>query len=275
MNADINDYIDNIEPGPAPRVKALAGKTAVVTGSDSGIGRAIAEAFALEGANVAVTYHTDEDGARATAAQVEAAGSRALVQRLDVRDEASVAMLMGSVEEALGLPDILVNCAGVGGSKALAETSFEDFDNVIKTDLYGPFFFCREFVRRRQGQRGGKIINITSVHEAIPSPGNAAYGAAKGGLLTLTRSLAMEFAEQRINVNAIAPGLIRTPMTIQRTDDPAARAKEMPRIPWHRPGEPWEVARLAVYLASDAADYVTGQSFTIDGGLEMNWGQGA
>jgi glucose 1-dehydrogenase len=275
MAYDADKDAENLEPGPGKRIKALIGRVAIVTGSDSGIGRAIAEAFALEGADVAVTYHTDDAGARATAEQVEAAGSRAHVQSLDVRDEASVMMLIGSVEETLGLPDILVNCAGIGGSKPFTETSFEDFDNVIKTDLYGPFFFCREFVRRRQGRRGGKIINVTSVHEAIPSPGNAAYGAAKGGLLTLTRSLAMELAEQRINVNAIAPGLIRTPMTMERTDDPEKRAKEMPRIPWHRPGEPWEVARLAVYLASDQADYVTGQSFTIDGGLEMNWGQGA
>ncbi|SES42618.1 SDR family oxidoreductase [Rhizobium sp. NFR03] len=275
MGNDTENDPENFEPGPGKRVKALAGRIAIVTGSDSGIGRAVAEAFALEGADVAVTYHTDDEGARATAAQVEAAGCRSFVQSLDVRDEASVMMLMGSVEERLGLPDILVNCAGIGGSKPFVETSFEDFDNVIKTDLYGPFFFCREFVRRRQGRRGGKIINVTSVHEAIPSPGITAYGAAKGGLLTLTRSLAMEFAEQRINVNAIAPGLIRTPMTMERTDDPEKRAEEMLRIPWHRPGEPWEVARLAVYLASDDADYVTGQSFTIDGGLEMNWGQGA
>jgi glucose 1-dehydrogenase len=266
---------EEAEPGEGRRVKRLNGRVAVVTGSDSGIGRAIAEAFALEGAQVVVTYHTDQDGAKATADQVEAAGGRAMVQSLDVRDEASVIMLMGSVEENLGLPHILVNCAGIGGSKPFVETSFADFDDVLKTDLYGPFLLCREFVRRRKDRLGGKIINITSVHEAIPSPGNTAYGAAKGGLLTLTRSLAMELAEQRINVNAIAPGLIRTPMTMKRTDDPEARAKEMPRIPWHRPGEPWEVARLALYLASDDADYVTGQSFTIDGGLEMNWGQGA
>jgi glucose 1-dehydrogenase len=269
--------IDNedLEPDAARRAKLLRGRVAIVTGSDSGIGKAIAQALALEGADVAVTYHSDEDGAKATADQVEAAGSRAIVRHLDVRDEGSVTSLMAATVDDLGVPDILVNCAGIGGSKPLVETTFEDFDHVIKTDLYGPFLFCREFVRRRQGRKGGKIINITSVHEAIPSPGNVSYGAAKGGLLTLTRSLAMELAEQRINVNAIAPGLIRTPMTVQRTDDPEARAKEMPRIPWHRPGEPWEVARLAVYLASDEADYVTGQSFTIDGGLEMNWGQGA
>jgi glucose 1-dehydrogenase len=121
----------------------------------------------------------------------------------------------------------------------------------------------------------GKIINITSVHEAIPSPGNAAYGAAKGGLLTFTRSLALELAPLRINVNAIAPGLIRTPMTAKRTEDPEKMREELPNIPWNRPGEPWEVARLALYLASEDSDYVTGQSFTIDGGLVMNWGQGA
>jgi glucose 1-dehydrogenase len=152
----------------------------------------------------------------------------------------------------------------------------EEFDLVIKTDLYGPFFCCREFIRRRQAAAGGgKIINITSVHEAIPSPGSAAYGAAKGGLLTFTRSLALELAPLRINVNAIAPGLIRTPMTAERTDDPEKMKEQLPNIPWNRPGEPWEIARLALYLASADSDYVTGQSFTIDGGLEMNWGQGA
>jgi glucose 1-dehydrogenase len=158
----------------------------------------------------------------------------------------------------------------------VAETRTDDFDTVIRTDLHGPFFCCREFIRRRrQHGGGGKIINITSVHEAIPSPGNAAYGAAKAGLLSFTRSLALELAPLRINVNAIAPGLIRTPMTAARTDDPESRRREMRHIPWGRPGEPREVARLALYLASDDADYVTGQSFVIDGGLEMNWGQGA
>jgi glucose 1-dehydrogenase len=257
------------------RVKLLSGKVAIVTGSDSGMGRAIAEASALEGADVAVTYHSDEAGARETAEQVKAAGQRGFVQQIDVREDASVATLFDRVEEAFGLPHILVNNAGTGISHPIGEMTTEDFDAVVKTNLYGPFFACREFVRRRAGRKGGKIINITSVHEAIPTPGGVAYGASKGGLLTLTRSLAMELAQQRINVNAIAPGLIRTPMTQERTDDPQARAREMPRIPWHRPGEPWEIARLAVYLASDDSDYVTGQSFTIDGGLEMNWGQGA
>lgn len=259
------------------RALRLAGRIAIVTGSDSGIGRAIAEAFAMEGADVAITYHTDGYGATEAANQVRAQGRRAIEQRLDVRDEESVAELFRRVEQELGTPAILVNNAGKGTSGTpVADMETADFDNVIKTDLYGPFFCTREFIRRRRDAGGmGKIINITSVHEAIPSPGAASYGAAKGGLLTFTRSVALEVAEMRINVNAIAPGLIRTPMTQQRTDDPQKRAEEMPRIPWHRPGEPWEVARLALYLASDEADYVTGQSFTIDGGLELNWGQGA
>ena len=227
----------------------LDSKTALITGSDSGMGQAMAEEFARAGANVAITFHTDEAGAEESRRWVQAAGRKALV----------------------------VNDAGVGSSGAnVAEMTTDEFDLVIKTDLYGPFFCCREFIRRRKAHGGrGKIINITSVHEAIPSPGNAAYGAAKGGLLTFTRSLALELAPLRINVNAIAPGLIRTPMTAKRTEDPEKMREELPNIPWNRPGEPWEVARLAVYLASEDSDYVTGQSFTIDGGLEMNWGQGA
>ena len=268
---------DTFDETTGRRILKLDGQVAIVTGSDSGIGQAIAEAFALEGADVVVTFHSDESGAAETARQVEAAGRRALVHHLDVADEGSVSDLFGAADAQFGPARILVNNAGTGSSGApVAETATVDFDRVIKTDLYGPFFCCREFIRRRQAAGGpGKIINVSSVHEAIPSPGNAAYGAAKGGLLTFTRSLALEVAEQRINVNAIAPGLIRTPMTKERTDDPETRRQEMPRIPWHRPGEPWEVARLALYLASTDSDYVTGQSFTIDGGLEMNWGQGA
>lgn len=261
---------------PDRRALLLDGRVAVITGSDSGMGQAMAEAFAAEGADIAVTFHSDEDGAQATARQVKVAGRRALVQQVDVRDEGSVARLFENVDRELGVPHILVNNAGIGaGGTPVEETSTEAFDSVVKTDLYGPFFCCREFIRRRRHAGGGKIINITSVHEAIPSPKSAAYGAAKGGLLAFTRSLSLELAELRINVNAIAPGLIRTPMTMKRTDDPQKRREEMPHIPWHRPGEPWEVARLALYLASEDADYVTGQSFVIDGGLEMNWGQGA
>ena len=267
-----------VDQAVAPRILKLSGRVAVVTGSDSGIGRAIAEAYAMEGADVAVTFHSDRDGAEATAQQVKDAGRRAIVERLDVADEESVVRLFRTVNDRLGPPSILVNSAGSMGASGteVIDLSGGDFDRVVRTDLYGPFFCCREFVRgRRAAGGGGRIVNVSSVHEAIPSPRNAAYGAAKGGLLTFTRSLALEVAPLRINVNAIAPGLVRTPMTMKRTDDPQTRAEELPNIPWRRPGEPWEIARLALYLASDDADYVTGQSFTIDGGLELNWGQGA
>lgn len=254
----------------------LSGKIAVITGSDSGMGQAMAAAFAREGADVAVTWHTDEKGAQATAEQVREAGRRSIICQLDVTDEASVKALFDAVDRQLGVPHILVNNAGTGKSKAFTELTLDEFDQVLKTDLYGPFLCAREFVTRRQNEGGGgKLLNITSVHDAIPSPKNVAYGAAKGGLLLMTRSLAMELAPMKINVNAIAPGLIRTPMTMERVDDPEKREQEMPHTPWHRPGKPEEVAELALYLVSPESDYVTGQDFVIDGGLEMNWGQGA
>lgn len=254
----------------------LSGKIAIITGSDSGIGHAMALAFSREGADVAVTWHTDSAGAQGTLDAVRLAGRRGLARQLDVTDEASVAALFAAVDEELGPPDILVNNAGIGSAgQAIADLGTADFDRVLRTDLYGPFFCAREFVRRRKAQGGrGKIINVTSVHDTIPSPHNLAYGAAKGGLLSMTRSLALEVAPLKINVNAIAPGLIRTPMTRERVDDPQKRAEQLPNIPWQRPGQPEEVALLALYLASSDADYVTGQDFVIDGGLEMNWGQG-
>lgn len=260
-----------------PHPRFLAGQVAVITGSDSGIGRAMAEIFAAHGADVAITFRSDAAGAGEAVRAVEMAGQRAIRQKVDVRAEADIANLFDAVTRTLGVPTILVNNAGRNAPVAsVADTTTADFDDTIRTNLYGTFFCCREFVRaRKRAGGGGKIVNVTSVHEAIPSPENAAYGAAKGGLLTFTRSLALEVAPLRINVNALAPGHIRTPMTTVRTRDPKVYAEEMKHIPWHRPGEPAEVARLALYLVSPDADYVTGQSFTIDGGLKLNWGQGA
>jgi glucose 1-dehydrogenase len=256
--------------------KKLAGQVAIVTGSDSGIGRAIAIEFAQHGADVVVTWLHDEAGARSTAHEVEAQGSRALVRQLDVRDPEAIAALFTATRETLGTPFILVNDAGIGGGGPVAEMTIADFDNVLKTNLYGPFYACQHFIRARREAGGrGKIINISSVHEEIPTAGGSAYCASKGALRNLTRCLGLEVAEDRINVNNIAPGMIKTPMNQETIEDPEKMEQAVQHIPWKRAGEPEEIAHIALYLASADSDYATGQTFTVDGGLTMNRGQGA
>lgn len=255
----------------------LENKVGLVTGSDSGIGQATAVAFAREGADVAITYFRDRDGAEQTRQRVEDCGRRAAVFQIDLRRPDDVERLFGRIDEALGTPDILVNNAGIDSTgEPVADVAIEAWDNVIRTNLYGPFYCCRQFVRRRRTRGGGgRIINITSVHQEIPRAGASGYDAAKGGLRNLTRTLCLEVAEDRINVNNIAPGMVLTPFNQQAIDDPRTREEQVRNIPWKRAAEPREVAALAVYLASDDADYVTGQTFTIDGGLSMSLGQGA
>jgi len=255
----------------------LHGKLAVVTGSESGIGQAIAIEFAREGASVAISYFKDRGGAETTQREVEATGQRAFVLQLDQRDPAAVARAFGDIQGQLGTPFILVNDAGIDSiGKPVSEMSVDDWDDRIRTNLYGPFYCCQQFIRARKQAGGrGKIINITSVHEDIPRIGSAGYNASKGGLRNLTRTLALELAPDLINVNNIAPGMVLTPMNQPAIDDPKELEKQVQSIPFKRAAEPWEIAKLALYMASDDADYVTGQSFTIDGGLKMNLGQGA
>lgn len=257
--------------------RKLAGDVAIVTGSDSGIGQAIAIELANAGADVCVTYHSDEDGARETARQVEAAGRRAIVLQIDVREEAEVERMFDATREQLGVPAIMVNNAAVNADGThVADLDSDAWDNVLRTNLYGPFYACRRFIReRRSDGGGGRIINITSVHEEIPMEGAGAYDATKGGLLMLTRTLALELAPDCITVNNIAPGMILTPMNQEALDDPGEREKQTRHIPWKRAGRPEEVAKLAAYLASEDADYITGSSFFIDGGLRMMMGRGA
>jgi glucose 1-dehydrogenase len=257
--------------------KSLEGKIAIVTGSDSGIGQATAVEFAKEGADVAVTWFRDRDGAEETRRQVEAEGRRAIVVQLDQRDPKQVARLFEEVATKLGAPFILVNDAGKDATgKHVADMPIEDWDNMIRTNLYGPFYCCQLFIRMRKAAGGkGKIINITSVHQEIPRAGAAGYDSSKGGLRNLTRTLTLELAPDRINVNNIAPGMVLTPMNQPALDDPAVLEKQVQSIPFKRAAEPREIARLAVYLASEEADYATGQTFTLDGGLSMNLGQGA
>lgn len=255
----------------------LKDKVAIVTGSDSGIGQAMAEAFAKEGADVTVTYLHDQQGAEETRRRVEAAGRRATVVHFDQRKPEDVERLFRETEDTLGTPYILVNDAGIDSTgKQVADMPLEDWDDEMKTNLYGPFHCCRHFIRARRAAGGnGKIINITSVHQEIPRAGAAGYDVAKGGLRNLTRTLCLELAPDHINVNNIAPGMVLTPFNQPAVDDPKVREEQVQSIPWKRAAEPWEIARLGVYLASEDADYVTGQTFTIDGGLSMNTGQGA
>jgi len=257
--------------------KKLDGKVAIITGSDSGIGRATAEEFARHGAHVAVTWFHDEQGAQETRAAVERAGRKALAMHVDVRDPASIGQLFAETERQLGTPYVLVNDAGVDAvGKHVADMSYEEWDERIKTNLYGPFVACQHFIRARRAAGGnGKIINITSVHEDIPRAGAAGYCASKGGLRNLTRCLTLELAPDRINVNNIAPGMVLTPMNQPALDDPKVLEEQVQSIPWKRAAEPWEIAKLALYLASEDANYASGQTFTLDGGLTMNQGQGA
>ncbi len=252
----------------------LEGKIAVITGADSGIGQAMAEAFAHEGADVVIGYHSDADGAGETAQRVSRAGRRAHLVQVDVSDPASVRALFDAAVAAIGTPDLLMANAGTGMSgMPVADMDDAKFDQVIRTDLMAPLYCARSFIRlRRQAGGRGRIVFTGSVAGHLPTPGSAPYGMAKAGVNSLVRSLARELAEDKINVNAIAPGLIATPMTQKRLDDPEKRDESMQAIPWRRPGRPEEIAALAVFLASDDADYVTGQTWVMDGGLTMNWG---
>jgi glucose 1-dehydrogenase len=252
----------------------LEGRIALVTGADSGIGQAAAAAFAREGAHVAISYHTDEKGAAETKAIVERAGRRAAVIQADVGDPASVRAMFDAAASALGTLDVMVANAGLGmAGMPVDEMDDGKLEQVLRTDLMGPLFCAREFVRMRKAAGGkGRLVIIGSVAGHLPTPGSAPYGMAKAGVNSLVRSLSVEVAPDRINVNAIAPGLIATPMTQERLDDPEKREKSMEAIPWSRPGRPEEIAELAVFLAAETGDYVTGQTWVMDGGLTMHWG---
>ncbi|RYY35867.1 MAG: SDR family oxidoreductase [Sphingobacteriaceae bacterium] len=255
----------------------LKDKVAFITGADSGIGRSIAIAFAKEGAHVGICYHSDKDGALETQTKAEEFGVKTKVYKIDVGDEEQVNKSLDKVIADLGGLDILVNNAGINGSNIpVAEMETKTFDLCIKTNLYGPFFACRKFLQYldKEGKKG-KIINISSIHEEIATPGNADYNASKGALRNFTRSLALEVAEKGINVNNIAPGMILTPMNQKAIDDKKKLKEATSHIPARRAGQPEEVAQVALFLASSAADYVTGSTYAIDGGLMINLGQGA
>ena len=257
--------------------KRLDGLVALITGSDSGIGQATAVEFAKEGADVVVHYLSDADGADHTRKAVEAENRRAIVVQCDVSDEEQVAAMFDQAVQTFGAPDVLMNNAGVdaSGSK-VAELPTDVWDKAIRTNVYGYFFCCRRFAQlRTDAGGGGKIINVTSVHEDVPNAGGADYDCSKGAIRMLTRTLALELAPLRVNVNGLAPGMVLTPFNQAAIDDPKLLDEQVQSIPWKRAAEPAEIARLAVFLASSDADYVTGATYVMDGGLMRNLGQGA
>jgi NAD(P)-dependent dehydrogenase (short-subunit alcohol dehydrogenase family) len=242
-------------------------RLAIVTGGDSGIGRATAQLLAREGFDVGITFHTDEDGARATAREIEARGQKAHVERLEAAspDAGEVVDLLVSQLGGLG---VLVNVAGTGHSTKAVDLPYEKWREVIATDLDGPFLCAQHAARvMLAADQGGRIVNVTSVHEHVPRLGSAAYCAAKAGLGMLTKVMALELGEHGITVNAVAPGEIATEMT--GMDESEAYHQERPGNPIGRPGHVNEVASVIAFLASPRAAYVTGSSYVVDGGLML------
>jgi glucose 1-dehydrogenase len=246
----------------------LQHKVAIVTGSASGIGKAIVAAFAREGAAVTIDYHQTPDEASAIVRRIESGGGRALAVHADVTQPDQVQRLIDQAVQKFGRLDILVNNAGTEQKAPFVAVSKELWDTVIAVDLTGPFL-CAQAAARQMIKQGGpaRIINISSVHEDLPMPLNAPYCAAKGGLRMLMRTIAVELAEHQITVNNIAPGAIDTPMDAPLKTEPALMKTLLAEIPLGRMGKPEEIAELAIYLASDTAAYVTGSTYFIDGGM--------
>jgi glucose 1-dehydrogenase len=255
----------------------LKGQTALVTGASSGIGRAIAIALGRAGANVVVNYSSKAGEAEDVADEICGAGPRALAVRADVADEAQVQAMFAEAVREFGTIDILVSNAGIEKNAPFHEMTTAQWDRVLNVNLRGAFLCAREAVREflRRGVRpeisvaAGKIIFISSVHEVIPWAGHVNYAASKGGMMLLMKSLAQEVAEQRIRVNSIAPGAIRTPINTAAWETPAAYAELMKLVPYKRIGEAEEIGRAAVWLASDFTDYMVGTTLTIDGGMTL------
>jgi NAD(P)-dependent dehydrogenase (short-subunit alcohol dehydrogenase family) len=241
-------------------------RLAIITGSDSGIGKATAVELARQGFDVGITWHEDEDGARETASEVEQLNRRAVVHELDLSQLPGPEKLVDELIDELGGIDAFVNNSGVGRNEDFLDLAWDDWMHVLNVNLSGSFLCAQLAARRMVDQgRGGRIVNVTSVHEHVPLTGGSAYVAAKHGLGGLTKQMALELAERGITVNAVAPGEIATPMTHNEDVDP--RTVERDGIPLGRPGDAREVASLIGWLCSDSAQYVTGSSFVIDGGM--------
>ena len=248
----------------------LAGKTAIVTGSSKGIGKGIAERFGREQMNVVVDYLTDRDGAHDTVETVKANGGKAIAVEADVSKEEGIQKLVETAVEQFGSLDVLVNNAGFSKGAPSEELSLEEWQRVLDVNLTGAFIASREALKHmKENNTKGSIINITSVHQVIPKVENAHYGVTKAGLRMLTETLALEHAETGIRVNAIAPGTIETPANPAEEQPEEEKKKTMEKIPMKQIGRPSQIAAAAAWLASSEADYVTGTTLFVDGGMTL------
>lgn len=259
----------------------LKGQTAIVTGASSGIGRGIANALCAAGANVVVNYIGADADAQAVVHEATHCGcehrGQAVAVKADVSDESQVAGMFASAIEQFGTVDILVNNAGLQQDAPIESMTLAQWRRVIDVNLTGQFLCAREAIRefKRRGVRpaiscaAGKVICISSVHEVIPWAGHVNYAASKGGIMLMMKSMAQEVAPWRIRINSICPGAIRTPINRAAWETPGAYNDLMRLIPYKRIGEPEDIARLAVWLASDEADYITGASLFVDGGMTL------
>lgn len=256
--------------------ECLAGQTAIITGSSSGIGFAIAVAMAKAGANIVVNYYSDDKGAADAVDQIKQAGSKAIAVQADISKEEDVFHLFDEARKHFGTINILVNNAGIQKDAAFIDMTLDEWRKVIDTNLTGQFLCAREaakeFIKhpaKKNVRASGNIIFISSVHDVIPWAGHANYTTAKGGETMLMKTMAQELAPKRIRVNSIAPGAIKTDINKKVWSDPEQLKTLMNMIPYQRMGEPEDVANLAVWLASDAADYITGTTIYVDGGMTL------
>jgi glucose 1-dehydrogenase len=258
-------------------VKPLKNQKALVTGANSGIGEACALAFGAAGAAVAVNYVSRPEDAERVAQQIRQGGGEAIALQADVSREEQVTAMFAELLKTFGTIDILVNNAGLQRDSAFHKMTLEQWNTVMGVNLTGQFLCAREAVREflrrgvvsRVSSAAGKIICMSSVHEVIPWGGHVNYAASKGGVMQLMKSMAQELAPKRIRVNSIAPGAIKTPINRSAWDTPGAEAELLRLIPEGRVGVPEDIANVAVWLASDASDYVTGTTLFVDGGMTL------
>ncbi len=274
--SDQGQKSDVVMPAPEP-VKRLKGQKALVTGGSSGIGKGIAIELGKSGADVVVNYIGSQEKAEKVAAEIEDNGSRSYAHQADVANEKQVVDMIGRMKKEFGTIDILVCNAGIQKDAELTEMTLDQWDAVLSVNLRGQFLCAREAVRefKRRGVNAdiscaaGKIISISSVHDSIPWAGHANYAASKGGVKLFMQSIAQEVAPHRIRVNCISPGAIRTPINRQAWETQEAYNELMKLIPYNRIGEVNDIGRVAAWLASDEADYITGAVLYVDGGMTL------